>query len=879
MSSNQLDKTYRPNLVEDKWYEHWIEQDYFTADPNSDKEPYTIVIPPPNVTGMLTVGHVLNNTIQDILIRKARMEGKEACWIPGTDHASIATESKVVAMLHEKGINKNQLSREEFLEHAWEWKEKYGGIIIRQLKKLGCSCDWSRERFTMDEGYTKSVLTAFVKLYDKGLIYKGHRLVNWCPVSRSAISDEEVIHKEKQGFLWHFRYPITDSDQYVIVATTRPETMLGDTAVAVHPEDDRYQDLVGKTVSLPLVGREIPIIADTFVDPEFGTGCVKVTPAHDPNDFAMGERHDLEFINIMNDDASLNSNVPEKYVGLSREDARKAVVSDLELLGLLDKKEEHVNNIGFSERGDVPIEFYMSEQWYMKMSELAKPALDAVKNGHIKFHPDHWTKTYDHWMENIRDWCISRQLLWGHQIPVWYHKSDKQKIHVSVGGPSDPENWIQDNDVLDTWASSWLWPLGVHSWPDEDENLKKFYPTDTLVTGPDIIFFWVARMIITGFEFKAEAPFKDVYFTSILRDETGKKLSKSLGNSPDPFDLFDEFGTDAVRFGTMLMAPQGLDVLFSKERLEVGRNFMNKLWNACRFIQLNLGEEWDSEVHLDYENTDLELPERWIISRLSNMIQDYNNQLDRFHFNEAAKDLYEFTWNDLCDWYLEIAKNRFYGEDESKADIARVVAIECIRTVLTLLHPYSPFITEELWSHFKPDGSSDLIIMPWIKNGSIQDKDAEDNMDILKEVITSIRSIRSRMNVAPSTRCDLVVRCNDDQKLFIDEHTNLIQALAGVNNISTGKNLDKPSQSATAVSAGMELYIPLKGLVDLEGEKSRMEKRILEIDRLLTSINAKLSNQNFLQRAPEPVIEKERSNLKKLNQELEKVTANLEVLK
>ncbi len=879
MSSNQLDKTYRPNLVEDKWYEHWIEQDYFTADPNSDKEPYTIVIPPPNVTGMLTVGHVLNNTIQDILIRKARMEGKEACWIPGTDHASIATESKVVAMLHEKGINKNQLSREEFLEHAWEWKEKYGGIIIRQLKKLGCSCDWSRERFTMDEGYTKSVLTAFVKLYDKGLVYKGHRLVNWCPVSRSAISDEEVIHKEKQGFLWHFRYPITDSDQYVIVATTRPETMLGDTAVAIHPEDDRYQDLVGKTVSLPLVGREIPIIADTFVDPEFGTGCVKVTPAHDSNDFAMGERHDLEFINIMNDDASLNSNVPEKYIGLSREDAREAVVSDLQLLGLLDKKEEHVNNIGFSERGDVPIEFYMSEQWYMKMSELAKPALDAVKNGHVKFHPDHWTKTYDHWMENIRDWCISRQLLWGHQIPVWYHKSDKQKIHVSVEGPSDPENWIQDNDVLDTWASSWLWPLGVHSWPEEDENLKKFYPTDTLVTGPDIIFFWVARMIITGFEFKAEAPFKDVYFTSILRDETGKKLSKSLGNSPDPFDLFDEFGTDAVRFGTMLMAPQGLDVLFSKERLEVGRNFMNKLWNACRFIQLNLGEKWDSKVQLDYENTDLELPERWIISRLSNMIQDYNNQLDRFHFNEAAKDLYEFTWNDLCDWYLEIAKNRFYGEDESKADIARFVAIECIRTVLTLLHPYSPFITEELWSHFKPDGSSDLIIMPWIRNGSIEDKDAEDNMDILKEVITSIRSIRSRMNVAPSTRCDLVVRCNDDQKLFIDEHTNLIQALAGVNNISTGKGLDKPSQSATAVSAGMELYIPLKGLVDLEGEKSRMEKRILEIDRLLTSIDAKLSNQNFLQRAPEPVIEKERSNLKKLNQELEKVTANLEVLK
>ena len=879
MPSNQLDKTYRSNLVEDKWYEHWIEQDYFTADSSSEKEPYTIVIPPPNVTGMLTVGHVLNNTIQDILIRKARMEGKEACWIPGTDHASIATESKVVAMLHEKGINKNDLSREEFLEHAWGWKEKYGGIIIRQLKKLGCSCDWSRERFTMDEGYTNAVLTAFVELYNKGLIYKGHRLVNWCPISRSAISDEEVIHKEKQGFLWHFRYPITNSDQYIVVATTRPETMLGDTAVAIHPDDERYKDLVGKTVALPLTGREIPIITDTFVDPEFGTGCVKVTPAHDPNDFAMGERHDLEFINIMNDDASLNSNVPEKYIGLSRENARKSVVADLESLGLLDKKEDHINNIGFSERGNVPIEFYMSEQWYMKMSELAKPALKAVKNGKVKFHPNHWTKTYDHWMENIRDWCISRQLLWGHQIPVWYHKDDRTNVHVSVEGPNDRENWIQDNDVLDTWASSWLWPMGVHSWPDKDENLNKFYPTNTLVTGPDIIFFWVARMIITGYEFMDEAPFKDVYFTSILRDETGKKLSKSLGNSPDPFDLFDEFGTDAVRFGIMLMAPQGLDVLFSKDRLEIGRNFMNKLWNACRFIQLNLDDGWNLDAQLDHENTDLELPERWIISRLSNMIQDYNDQLERFHFNEAAKDLYEFTWNDFCDWYVEIAKDRFYSDDREKADIARAVAIECIRTVLTLLHPYSPFITEELWSHFKTKDSPDLIVTPWIKKGPLRDKAAENDMDILKELVTSIRSIRSRMNVAPSTFCDLVIRCNDDQISFIDKHTNLIISLARVENIFTGTDIEKPEQSATAVSAGMELYIPLKGLVDLEEEKNRMEKRISEIERLLKAIEGKLSNENFLERAPESVVEKERSNLKKLNEELEKITVNLEVLK
>ena len=674
MSKPTLDKAYNPATVEDKWYDHWSTQGYFHADAHSEKEPYTIVIPPPNVTGMLTVGHVLNNTIQDILIRKARMEGKEACWIPGTDHASIATESKVVSMLQEKGINKEDLSREEFLEYAWEWKEKYGGIIIRQLKKLGCSCDWERERFTMDEGYTKAVLTAFVKLYEKGLIYKGHRLVNWCPVSKSAISDEEVIHKEKNGHLWHFRYPITGSDEYLVVATTRPETMLGDTAVAIHPEDVRYQHLIGKTVTLPLVGREIPIITDEYVDPEFGTGCVKVTPAHDPNDFVMGERHDLEFINIMNDDASLNSNVPDKYVGLSREDARKAVLADLQSEGLLDKIEDYVNKVGYSERGHVPIESYLSEQWFMKMDNMAKPAMDAVNNGDIKFHPEHWTKTYNHWMKNIKDWCISRQLWWGHQIPVWVHKEDSKNIHVSVDGPEDPENWDRDPDVLDTWASSWLWPMAVHTWPEHGHDLKKFYPTNALVTGPDIIFFWVARMIMTGYEFMDELPFKDVYFTSILRDETGQKLSKSLGNSPDPFDLFDEFGTDAVRFGIMLMAPQGSDVLFSKDRLEIGRNFMNKLWNACRFVQMNIPENWDEEVNLDEQ--DLNLPEKWILSRLSKTIDDYNRQLDRFYFNEAAKVLYDFTWNDFCDWYVEIAKTQFYGDDESKADIARTISLK-----------------------------------------------------------------------------------------------------------------------------------------------------------------------------------------------------------
>ena len=877
MSHPTLEKTYVPARVEDKWYDHWLEKNYFHANANSNKEPYSIVIPPPNVTGMLTVGHVLNNTIQDLLIRKARMEGKEACWVPGTDHASIATEAKVVAMLQEKGIKKSDLSREEFLEYAWEWKQKYGGIIIRQLKKLGCSCDWERERFTMDEGYTKAVLSAFVQLYEKGFIYKGYRLVNWCPVSKSAISDEEVIHQEVNGNLWHFRYPIIGSDEYLVVATTRPETMLGDTAVAIHPNDERFQHLIGKTVTLPLVGREIPIISDDYVDPEFGTGCVKVTPAHDPNDFAMGERHDLEFINIMNDDASLNSNVPNKYVGLSREDARKAVVNDLKSKGLLEKTEDYTNKVGYSERGHVPIESYMSEQWFMKMSDLAKPALDAVNNGEIKFHPDHWKKTYNHWMENIKDWCISRQLWWGHQIPVWIHKEDSTQIHVSVDGPNDPENWDRDPDVLDTWASSWLWPMGVHSWPEGGNDLNKFYPTDVVVTGPDIIFFWVARMIMTGYEFMDDLPFKDVYFTSILRDETGRKLSKSLGNSPDPFDLFDEYGTDAVRFGIMLMAPQGLDVLFSKDRLEIGRNFMNKLWNACRFIQMNIPENWNNE--LDIDSAELDLSDKWILSRLSKTIDDYNRQLDRFHFNEAAKVLYEFTWNDFCDWYVEIAKTRFYGNDEGKADITRTVSLKCIRTVLALLHPYSPFITEDLWSHFKAANALDLIVDQWPERDfkSLNDN-AEKQMVLLQEVVTAIRSIRSRMNVPPSKFPDLVVRCDDDQASFLENHRELLKSLARIGEMTLGESIEKPGQSATAVVGGMEMYILLEGLVDLNQEKSRMGKRIGEINRLITGINGKLSNENFINRAPEHVVAKERTNLDRLTEELEKVTANLEML-
>ena len=876
MSKTSLDNKYNSSSVEDKWYKHWLEKKYFHADASSDKEPYTIVIPPPNVTGMLTVGHVLNNTIQDVLIRKARMEGKEACWIPGTDHASIATETKVIKMLEEQGISKNNLSREEFLQHAWEWKEKYGGIIINQLKKLGCSCDWDREKFTMDEGYSNAVLEGFVKLYDKGLIYKGHRLVNWCPISKSAISDEEVIHKEVDGHLWYFKYPIKDEDEYLIVATTRPETMLGDSAVAVNPNDSRYNDHIGKKIVLPLVGREIPIISDDYVDPEFGTGCVKITPAHDPNDFLIGERHNLEFINVMNEDASMNENVPPKYQNKDRFIARADIVKDLNDLNLLHKTENYKNKIGFSERGDVPIEFFMSKQWFMKMEDIAKPAINAVDSGEIRFHPEHWVKTYNHWMKNIKDWCISRQLIWGHQIPVWYHKEDNSKLHVSVEGPDDIENWVQEKDVLDTWASSWLWPLGVHNWPDKSKDLDKFFPTNTLVTGPDIIFFWVARMIMTGYEFLGKKPFSDVYFTSILRDDTGKKLSKSLGNSPDPLDLFDEYGTDAVRFGIMLMAPQGLDVLFSKDRLEIGRNFMNKLWNACRFIEMNTPGSWSDDFVV--EQDDLELADKWILNQLFNSIEKYNKQLDRLHFNEAAKVLYDFVWNDFCDWYIEIAKTRFYSENAESKMITYSTCLKCIRIILPLMHPFTPFITEELWSFFKDKNQPDLIVSMWPNGNYDFDDDVDGAMTVLQELITSIRAIRSRMNIAPSKNVDLKIKCSKGQSDLISQNKKLFMALAKIDSYDYGSSMERPPQSATAVVHGMELYIPLDGLVDLNKEKMQLEKRKIKIEGLLVGIDKKLSNKQFINNAPENVVDGERKKGVNLRDELTKINSNLEIL-
>jgi len=879
-----IPKVYNQKNIEDKWYQHWLDNGYFHAKINPEKVPFTIVIPPPNITGMLTMGHVLNNTMQDILIRKARMEGKEACWFPGTDHASIATENKVVKMLAEKGLSKEEVGREEFLKYSWKWKKKYGGIIIQQLKKLGCSCDWDRERFTMDDEYTLAVQEAFVRLYHKGLIYRGYRLVNWCPISKSAISDEEVIHREIQGKLWYFRYPIVDSETYVVVATTRPETMLGDTAVAVNPDDVRFKSLIGKMVKLPLAGRDIPIISDEYVDPEFGTGCVKVTPAHDSNDFDVGERHNLEFINIMNPDASLNENVPVRYRTLSREEARRLVVEDLEAIGLLEKVEDYTNKVGYSDRGNVPIEYFMSNQWFLKMSDLAKPAMESVRTGNINFYPDYWVKTYYHWMENIKDWCISRQLWWGHRIPVWTHNKTSE-LHVSVDPPNDEKNWTQEPDVLDTWASSWLWPFAIQGWPDKSKELEYFYPTDVLITGPDIIFFWVARMIMAGYEFLGEIPFREVYFTSILRDNQGRKFSKSLGNSPDPFDLFEQYGTDAVRFGIMLMAPQGLDVLFSNERLEVGRNFMNKLWNATRFLLMNT-DDVTPKFLTDIDTEQFELSDRWILSRMNQTINKIESYYTSFRFNEIAIQIYDFTWSDFCDWYVEIIKSRLYGDDEEAKVQVFTIAVHVVKTILKLLHPYAPFITEELWHRIHDacprlaeNESADIITAPWptIEESFISDI-AENEMNLLQKVVTGIRTVRSTMNVPPGKKCNLIVRADSKDMDFINSHTSTICLLSKVERINGRSDIQQPNHSATLIVEKMELFIPLEGLIDIEKEKQRLWDEVERLEEKLERVRKKLKNKNFIIKAPDEVVEKEHRKLNDITQTLTKLKLNYEIL-
>jgi len=866
---SDIPKAYNPKEAESKWYSYWENHNLYHSEVDENKTPYTIVIPPPNITGILHIGHILNNTLQDIYIRYKRMMGFNACWVPGIDHASIATEAKVVALLKEQHITKDKISREEFLKHCYQWKEKYGGIIFQQLRKLGVSCDWQRERFTMDDHYYKKVIEAFVKLYKEGYIYRGYRMVNWDPASKSAISDEEVFYKEVQGKLWYFKYPVKDTNEFVIVATTRPETMLGDTGVAVNPEDERYKHLIGKTIILPIVGREIPLFADEYVDKEFGTGAVKVTPAHDVNDYEMAQRHNLEMINIFNEDATTNGNVPKEFQELDRYEVREKVVERMKELGFLFKIEDYTNKVGYSQRGNVPIEPYLSEQWFMKMDELCKPALQVVKEGKIKFHPEHWVKTYEHWMTNIRDWCISRQLWWGHRIPVWYHKQTNE-IYCEFEPPKDIENWHQDDDVLDTWASSWLWAQDVFT---NERDQKYYYPTDLLVTAPDIIFFWVARMIIAGMHFMGEIPFKDVYFTSLVRDEKGRKMSKSLGNSPDPLDLIEEYGADALRFTMTYIAPLGQDVLFSNEMVELGRNFANKMWNAGRFLLMNA-----QNIKIDpfLINKHIDFTDKWIQSKFNKTIKEVNDALDKFEVNAASKIIYSYVWNDFCDWYIELSKTRLYhGSDEVKSAVL-TRAISLYEEMLKLVHPFMPFITEEIWQLLdeRKDGESISITdYPKFDVKKI-DESAENEIEFVQDVVTAIRNIRGEMNIPPSKAINVFLKSSK----ITSAQERYIKSLVKIEDIVIDENLDKPKASASAVVKGCDIFIPLEGLIDVNLERARIEK---EISRLLNSYNGvrkKLENENFVSKAPAEVIEREKQKMNDWQKALEKLQSILEDL-
>ncbi|HTY10084.1 MAG TPA: valine--tRNA ligase [Bacteroidota bacterium] len=892
----ELPKSYTPQEVEDKWYQYWESNGFFHAVPKSGKKPYTIVIPPPNVTGMLTMGHVLNNALQDVFIRWRRMEGYEACWVPGTDHAGIATQHVVERSLLKEGISRRELGREQFVQRVWQWKELYGGMIIKQLRKLGTSCDWERERFTMDPGLSNAVQEVFVRLYEKGLIYKGKYIVNWCPKDHTALSDDEVNFSESNGHLWHIKYPIEGSKEFITVATTRPETMLGDTAVAVNPKDDRYKILIGKKVLLPIAERLIPIIADDFVDAAFGTGAVKVTPAHDPNDYQIGERHGLEKLIVMDTSGKMNERVPNKYRGLDRYECRKELVRELEKRGLLEKIENHTHSVGHCYRCDTVIEPYLSDQWFVRMAPLAQKALEVVMNGEIKFYPDRWTKVYEHWMTNIRDWCISRQLWWGHRIPVYYlpdgtmivarnAEEAGQKLKAE-NSPYGIEHLKQDDDVLDTWFSSWLWPFSVFDWPNENEDVKYFYPTDTLVTAPDIIFFWVARMIMAGLEFRGTIPFKHVYFTSIIRDMQGRKMSKSLGNSPDPLDVIATYGADALRFTVLYLAPIGQDVLYSNEKCEMGRNFANKIWNAGRFLLMNrdaVAAEAAAEIPIVGATPSSDLSDAWIVSRFNATVKETTAALENLRVNEAAKLLYDFMWHDFCDWYVEFAKNRI--AETSDVNMKRAIVNRAIRLyeeTLKLLHPFMPFVTEEIWQHLaERKGGESIMQAAWpAADEALINPGIDGEMEFLQNVISAVRTIRSEMNLPPTKEVPLVVNCGDTAKLgVLESNRPSLERMAKVRSLTLGTNLSKPGYSASSVVQGQDVFVPLEGLIDIAVERSRLEKEIARLEGQLKTVLAKLDNPNFAGKAPGDVIQKEKDKQENFERTLVKLKANLDQLK
>ena len=877
----EVSKAYEPQSVEARWYEFWLENRCFVADPASKKPPYSIVIPPPNVTGVLTLGHVLNNTIQDILSRKARMEGFEVLWLPGTDHAGIATQTVVERALKKEGVikHRNDLGREKFLEKVWEWKEKHGGIIIQQLKKLGCSCDWTRERFTMDPEYSRNVTRVFVHLYKKGLIYHGKRMVNWDPAARTALSDEEVIMTEQKGHLWHIKYPLVGSDQFLTVATTRPETMLGDEAVAVNPTDTRYTSLVGKKIMLPLRNKEIPIIADESVDPKFGTGCVKVTPAHDQADYEMAVRHNLPFTIVIGPDGAMTREAGENFGGLDRFAAREAVVQKLQEQGLLLKIEDYVHNVGYSERSNVPIEPYLSEQWFLKYPQVERSSA-AVEKSEIRFFPERWTKTYTHWMRNIKDWCISRQLWWGHRVPVWRHRTTGE-IYCEEDAPADAENWEQDTDVLDTWFSSWLWPFATMGWPEKTPTLNRFYPTSALVTAPEIIFFWVARMIIAGFEFMGEKPFGDVYFTGIIRDKQGRKMSKSLGNSPDPLDVIAKYGADALRFGIIRSAPLGQDLLYEEQHIELGRNFCNKLWNACRFRQMQGGE-----VQGELDASKLNSDDKWILLKLDHAIRELTDSLKAYKFSEAANILYRFFWSEFCDWYLEASKAALQGTDEVRKKNTLAVLDFVLSHTLRLLHPFLPFITEELWHGMgyyedmpADQGGNSIMFAPWPKPLETDFKDAYGVDDCYLaiaeakyELVTLGRNLRREFNIPSNKKVKYIFKPAD----AVSPHDQaVLKILLNAETLDVDPNFNAPKGMPLVHARLGELYMPVEGSADM---KDPLAKELQKVAAEIQKVEQKLNNPGFVQKVPANVLLEHQQRLKDWQAKYEQVKKALEAL-
>mgnify|MGYP005834144861 CR=1 FL=1 len=872
---------YDPKAVEDKLYQEWLDAGYFHGKIDKARKPYSIVIPPPNVTDILHLGHALNNTIQDILIRQKRMAGYAAEWIPGADHAGIATQVIVEKQLAKSGTTRREIGREKFLEHTRAWAYGNKDKILNQLKRIGCSCDWERTRFTLDDSLSRAVTEVFIRLYKKDLIYRGNRIVNWCPSCQTSLSDDEVEHEEKDGNLWYIKYKIKGSDEYLTVATTRPETMLGDTALAVNPKDSKYKKSVGKTVILPILEREIPIIADAYVDPGFGSGVVKVTPAHDPNDFEIGLRHDLEQINIMNIDGTLNANAG-KFKGLDRYEARKQLVKELEKKGLLEKTDKYHLAVGTCYRCHKEIEPYLSEQWFVRMAPLAKPAIEALKSGELRFHPDYWSKTYLHWMENIRDWCISRQLWWGHRIPVYY--CDCGETVVAAQKPDkcpkcgSPE-LIQDEDVLDTWFSSWLWPFSTMGWPEKTEMLEYFYPTRVLVTASEIIFLWVARMVMAGFEFVGKIPFKDVYIHGTVRDANGIKMSKSLGNGIDPLEIVDKYGADALRISLVLATPDGQDPWISKNTFEGGRNFVNKLYQVSRFVQMRLGNS-RFQCSLPPQE-DLILVDSWILSRLEETIETVDRSIAEFKLSAAAKSLYSFTWNDYCSWYIELIKPD--SPDQPIREASLKVAVYTLDQILKLLHPFIPFVTEEINKALRerfPEKEKTLVLGPWpASSGKFRDERLEKSLEAIQAVVNAVRSVRSEMNVPPGKRSDLHVRVNDKELAqLLDEYQGYFRSLAKIDKLIIGPVIKKPGLSASAVISGAEIFVPLEGLINVDSEKKRLEKELLGLKEQLERVSRKLANADFLKNAPDDVVEKERLRKADIEERVEKLNHNLEQL-